>query len=76
MHNTSDCRKYEMVGKPKKGFGKGQHTSMALDKKTTSAFAQLSANVTKLEKVNKKLKKSSKKHKHEYDSDSSDSDSS
>ena len=38
--------------------------------------AQLSAKVEKLEKANKKLKKSSKKCKCEYDSDSSDSDSS
>jgi hypothetical protein len=76
MHNTSDCHKYEKDSKPKKGFGKGQHGSTALDKKTASAFAQLSAKVAKLEKANKKLKKSSKKHKREYDSDSSDSDSS
>jgi uncharacterized protein YukE len=75
-HNTSDCRKYDKDGKLKKGFGKGQHGSTALDKKTASAFAQLSAKVEKLEKANKKLKKSSKKRKREYDSDTSDSDSS
>ena len=75
-HNTSDCCKYDKDGKLKKGFSKGQHGSTALDKKTASAFAQLSAKVEKLEKANKKLKKSSKKHKREYDSDSSDSDSS
>eukprot|EP00804_Cyclotella_cryptica_P008954 CCRYP_012055-RA/>CCRYP_012055-RA protein AED:0.37 eAED:0.37 QI:0/-1/0/1/-1/1/1/0/163 len=74
-HNTSDCRKYEKDGKPKKGFGKGKHGSTALDKKTASAFAQLSAKVEKLEKANKRLKKSSKKRKRDYDSDSSDSDS-
>eukprot|EP00804_Cyclotella_cryptica_P003933 CCRYP_016103-RA/>CCRYP_016103-RA protein AED:0.41 eAED:0.41 QI:0/-1/0/1/-1/1/1/0/163 len=74
-HNTSDCRKYEKDGKPKKGFGKGKHGSTALDKKTASAFAQLSAKVEKLEKANKRLKKSSKKRKCDYDSDSSDSDS-
>ena len=67
MHNTSDCHKYDKDGKLKKGFSKGQHDSTA---------AQLSAKVEKLEKANKKLKKSSKKHKHEYESDSSDSDSS
>ena len=75
-HNTSDCRKYDKDGKHKKGFGKGQHGSTALDKKTASAFAQSSAKVEKLEKANKKLKMSSKKRKREYDSDTSDSDSS
>jgi hypothetical protein len=72
MHNTSDCHKYDKDGKLKKGFGKGQHGKTALDKKTASAFAQLSAKVEKLEKANKKLKikKSSKKRKHEYESDS------
>eukprot|EP00804_Cyclotella_cryptica_P024178 CCRYP_019497-RA/>CCRYP_019497-RA protein AED:0.44 eAED:0.44 QI:0/-1/0/1/-1/1/1/0/92 len=74
-HNTSDCRKYEKDGKPKKGFGNGKHGSTALDKKTASTFAQLSAKVEKLEKANKRLKKSSKKRKRDYDSDSSDSDS-
>eukprot|EP00804_Cyclotella_cryptica_P012712 CCRYP_016291-RA/>CCRYP_016291-RA protein AED:0.36 eAED:0.36 QI:0/-1/0/1/-1/1/1/0/158 len=68
-HNMSDCRKYEKDGKPKKGFGKGQHCSTALDKKTASAFTELSAKVEQLEKANKRLKKSSKKRKHEYDSD-------
>ena len=67
---------YDKDGKLKKGFGKGQHGSTALDKKTASAFAQLSAKVERLEKANKKLKKGSKKGKLEYDSDSSDSDSS
>ncbi len=76
MHNTSNCRKYDKDGKLKKGFGKGQHGGTALDKKNASAFAQLSAKVERLEKANKKLKKSSKKCKHEYDSDNSDSDSS
>eukprot|EP00804_Cyclotella_cryptica_P008115 CCRYP_004597-RA/>CCRYP_004597-RA protein AED:0.30 eAED:0.30 QI:0/-1/0/1/-1/1/1/0/141 len=33
-HNTSNCCKYEKDSKPKKGFGKGQHGSTALDKKT------------------------------------------
>ena len=32
MHNTSNYHKYEKDGKLKKGFGKGQHGSMALDK--------------------------------------------
>ena len=76
MHNTSDCRKYVKNSKLKKRFGTGQHGNTVLDKKTASTFAQLSAEVESLEKANKKLKKSSKKHKHEYDSDSSDSDSS
>jgi len=76
MHNMSDCRKYDKDNKLKKGFGNGQHGSTALDKKTASAFAQLSAKIERLEKANKKLKKSSKKRKREYDSDSSDSDSS
>ncbi len=76
MHNTSNCHKYDKYGKLKKGFGKGQHGSTTLDKKTASALAQLSAKVERLKKANKKLKKSSKKCKHEYDSDSSDSDSS
>jgi hypothetical protein len=74
--NTSNCRNYEKDGKLKKGFGKGQHGNTALDKKTEGAFTQLSAKVEKLEKANKKLKKSSKKCKCEYDSDSSDSSSS
>ena len=76
MHNTSDCHKYKKDVKLKKGFGKGQHGIMTLDKNTASAFAQLSAKVAKLKKVKKKLKKSSKKHKREYDIDCSDSDSS
>ena len=76
MHNTSNCRKHDKAGKLKKGFSKGQHGSTALDKKTASAFAKLSAKVERLEKANKKLKKSSKKCKCEYDSDSSESDSS
>ena len=75
-HNTSDCCKYDKDGKLKMGFGKGQHGSIAFDKNTANAFAQLSAKVERLERANKKLKKSSKKCKHEYDSDSSDSDSS
>jgi len=73
MYNTSNCCKYEKDGKLKKGFGKGQHGSTALDKKTASALAQLSAKVEKLEKANKKHKKSLKKRKREYDSESSDS---
>ena len=76
MYNMSDCCKYDKDGKLKKGFEKGQHGSTALDKKTASAFAQLSAKVERLEKANKELKKSSKKRKREYDSDSSESDSS
>ena len=40
-HNMSDCHKYDKDSMPKKGFGKGQHGSTALDKKTASAFAQL-----------------------------------
>ena len=76
MHNTSDCCKYGKDGKPKQGFGKGQHGSTAPDKKMANAFPQLSAKIAKLEKANKKLKKSSKKRKCEYNSDSSDSDSS
>ena len=75
-HNMSNCHKYDKDGKLKKGFSKGQHGSTALDKKTASAFAQLSAKVERLEKENTKLKKSSKKCKHEYDSDCSDSNSS
>ena len=76
MHNTSDCCKYDKDSKLNKGFSKGQHGNTALDKKTTSAFAQLSAKVERLERLNKKLKNSSKKRKREYDSDSSESDSS
>jgi hypothetical protein len=75
-HNTSDCRKYDKDGKLEKGFGKGQHGKTVLDKKTSSAFAQLSEKVEKLKKASKKLKKSSKKRKREYESDRSDSDSS
>ena len=75
-HNMANCCKYDKDGKLKKGFGKGQHGSTALDKKTASAFAQLSAKVERLKKANKKLKKSSKKCKGEFDSDRSDSDSS
>ena len=71
-----DCCKYDKDGKIKKGFGKGQLGSMAPNKKTTSAFMQLSAKITKLEKANKQLKKSSKKCKCGYDSKTSDSDSS
>jgi hypothetical protein len=71
-----DCCKYNKDGKIKKGFGKGQHGGTALNKKTTSAFMQLSAKITKLEKTNNQLEKSSKKCKCGYDSKTSDSDSS
>lgn len=37
----------------KKAFRKGQHSSTALDKKTTSAHAQVSTKITKLENVTK-----------------------
>ena len=75
-HNTSDCCKYKKDGTLKKGFGKGQRGSTTPNKKTASAFAQLSAKIVKLEKVNEKLKKSSCKRKQSYSSDSDDSDSS
>ena len=54
-HNTADCRRYNKDGKLKKGFGNSQRGSTASNKKTASAFAQLSAKVAKLEKVNEKL---------------------
>ena len=75
-HNMSDCRKCNKDRKIKKIFGKGQHGSMASDKKTASAFVQLLVQVAKLEKATKKLKKSLHKCKCNYDSDSDDSDSS
>jgi len=50
MHNMSDCCKYEKDGKLKQSFGKGQCGSTASDKKTASAFAQLSAKVAKVER--------------------------
>jgi hypothetical protein len=65
-----------MTANSRRDSARGQRGSAALDKKTASAFAQLSAKVERLEKANKKLKKSSKKRKREHDSDSSDSDSS
>jgi cell division protein FtsB len=40
---------------------------------TASAFTQRSAKVAKLEKANKKLKRSWQKLKHDYDSDSDES---
>ena len=55
MHNTSDCHKYDKDGKLKKGLGKGQHGSTALDKKPASAFAQLSAKVERLNTANELL---------------------
>jgi hypothetical protein len=63
-------------GKIKKSFGKGQHGSTASDKKTASTFAQLSVKITKLKKVNEKIKKSLQKRKGNYDSGSDDSNSS
>ena len=51
----------------------GQHGSTASNKKTKSALVQLSAKIAKLEKANKKLKKSSQKCKPNYSSDSDDS---
>eukprot|EP00804_Cyclotella_cryptica_P000814 CCRYP_001063-RA/>CCRYP_001063-RA protein AED:0.28 eAED:0.47 QI:0/0/0/1/0/0.33/3/0/350 len=74
--NPGESYKGKMVekdGKLKKGFVKGQHSSTALDKKTKSAFAQLSAKIEKLEKANKRLKRS--KNRTHDDSDSSDADS-
>jgi len=75
-HNTLDCHRYDKDGKLKKGFGKGQRGSRASDKRTASAFTQLSAKIAKLKKTNEKLKKSSRKRKRSYSSDSDDSDSS
>jgi hypothetical protein len=75
-HNMLDCRKYNKDGKLKKSFRKGQRGSMASNKKTVCACVQLSAKITKLEKANENLKKSSCKHKCSYSSDSDDSDSS
>ena len=75
-YNMPECCKYEMDGTHKKRFGKGQCNSTAPDKKTASAYAQLSTKIAKLKKVSKKLKKSTNKCKHRYDSDSNDSDSS
>jgi hypothetical protein len=72
-HNTSDCCKYDKDSEIKKRFGKSQRGSTASDKKTDSAFVQLSSKIAKLEKANEKLKKSSRKCKHNYGSDSDDS---
>jgi hypothetical protein len=60
-HIALDCCKYDKDGKIKKGLGKGQRGSTASDKKTASVFPQLSAKITKLEKANEKLGKSSRK---------------
>ena len=75
-HNTSDCHKYGKHSKIKKEFRKGQCGSTAPNKKTASAFVQLSAKIVKLKKANEKFKRSAKKCKCGYDSDSSYSDSS
>ena len=79
-HNTGDCKKYNSDGTPKKGFAgknaqRNSHKGSALcDQKTN--YVQLSAKIAKLEKSNRKLKRTSKKRKHDYDSDSDDSDAS
>jgi hypothetical protein len=75
-HNTLDCHKYDKDSKIKKSFGKGQRGSMPSDNKTASACAQLLEKISKLEKANEKLKKSSCKCKRNYSSDRDDSNSS
>ncbi len=79
-HNTGDCKKYNSDGTPKKGF-KGKSAQRNLCNGSTlrdqkSNDAQLSAEIAKLKKSNKKLKCVHKKRKHDYNSDSNDSDSS
>jgi hypothetical protein len=71
----SNCCRYENESTSKKGFGKGQCHNSALDKKATQAYAQRSAKVAKLEKANKKLKKSTRKCRSEYNSNSDGSNS-
>ncbi len=78
-HNTTECRKYDKDGTPKKTFaGKSAQRSSRNGsvQREQNNYVQLSAKITKLEKANKKLKRASKKRKHDCDSDSEDSDSS
>ena len=46
----SKCCKYEKDSTCKKGFRKGQCNSTAPEKKTTSAYVQLSVKIAKLER--------------------------
>ena len=68
------CNKNGLTSK--KGFGKGSHSSAAMDKKIVNAYSQLSVKIAKLKKASKKLVKVSKKCKHKLKNDSDDSDSS
>ena len=77
-HSTTEYPTYEKDGTPKKAFvGKSmQHTpcSNNMTCEHNSAYAQLSVKIAKLEKSNRKLKHTIKKHKCNRKSDSKDSD--
>jgi hypothetical protein len=78
-HNTSECRKYDKDGTPKKSFaGKSAQRGSRSGgtQREQSNYAQLSAKIAKLEKSNRKLKRANRKRKRDRDSDSEDSDSS
>ena len=66
-HNTSDCKKYNSDGTPKKGFaGKSAQRNTRNESaqgEQKSNYAQLSAKIAKLERSNKKLKRANKKRK-------------
>ena len=74
-HNTSDCRKYDKVGKPlgtapgKSSDAGKPHKKFGGDKQ----MAYMTAMFESIQKGRKKQKKGSKKRKKRYDSSSSDS---
>ncbi len=78
-HNTTECRKYDKDGTPKKSFaGKSAQRGSrnGSTQRKQSNYAQLSVKIAKLEKSNRKLKRANRKCKRDRDSDSKDSDSS
>ncbi len=76
-HNTGDCKKYNSDGTLKKGFaGKNAQRNRSASHNQKSNYVQLSAKIAKLERSNRKLKRTRKKRKCDYDSNSNDSDAS
>ena len=68
---------YNLDSTPKKAFaGKGTQRNPcngSVLRKHNTSYVQLFANIAKLEKSNRKLKRMNKKRKHDCDSDSNDS---
>ena len=78
-HNTSDCKKYNLDGTPKKGFA-GKNTQHIprnehVSRHQNDSYVKISTKIAKLEKANE-LKHAKKKRMCEYVSNSNNSNSS